>query len=90
MPEPTIISPLGEPYLGDQARLDPVMTTSARRAHGERRGRAAERLELVPQLLEGLRIEARSDFRDVDEAVAFVDAQVERAEVAARALGVVV
>src|SRR6185295_18968224 len=74
--------------LCDERRLHPVVAASPRRAGVERRLRALQRLQPVPHLPQRRLVESRADLAHVDEAIALVDAQVQRAEPAARALRV--
>ena len=87
MPKPTVVGPLREANLGDQCRLDPCVATPTRRAARERRRRAPERLQALPDGVERGVVEAGADAADVDERVALVEPDVERAEACPRALG---
>src|SRR5439155_13515114 len=73
VPKTTVVSPLREANLGDQRRLDPRVATPARRAAGERRARAPERLQAPPDGVERRVVEAGADATDVDERVAVVE-----------------
>src|SRR5262250_3877749 len=86
-----VVGPVGEAYLADQKGLGPVMAAAGRdRAGLEWRRGAHERLESLPDRLERGLVETGSDLRHVDETGhgfrAVVEPQVQRAEVAARAL----
>ena len=82
------VRPFGEAHLADESRLDPVMAAPGRAAHLEGRRLAAEGLELLQRRRERLLVEAGADLGHVDEAPALVEADVERAEVRARSLGI--
>src|SRR5712691_2987374 len=89
MSEPAVVGPVAEPDLADEPGPHPVMALALRdRAGVEGRRGPRERLELFPEALEPRLIEAGAHLGDVDEARAVVDADVQRAEVAARALGI--
>ena len=89
MSDPAVVGPVAEPDLADEPGLHPVMTLALRdRAGVEGRRGPRKRLELFPEALESRLIEAGAHLGDVDEARAVVDADVQRAEVAARALGI--
>src|SRR5205823_13307004 len=86
MADAPVLRPLRETHLADGPRLDPVVAAPRRRADLEGRGGAPERLELRLDVRERRVVEARADLRDVHQPPALVEAQVERAEVGARAL----
>src|SRR5206468_6401418 len=94
VPDPSVIGPVAEAYLADEPGLHPVMPSA--RGNGpaiEGRRGTLERLELFPQALEPRLVEAGADLGDIDEARAvvhppFVQSNVQRAEVAARTLGI--
>src|SRR5215470_12463038 len=86
-PAAAVVGPVGEPHLADQLRLDPVVSLPHRnRSALEWRRRPLQRLELLPKALEAGVVEAGADLGDVDEPALVVEADVQRAEVAARAL----
>jgi hypothetical protein len=65
-----------------------MIVAALRRLLGEWRLLAPQRLELCPDRVLELAVEAAADARHIDEAIAVVDADVQRAEVAATALGI--
>src|SRR5207237_9091155 len=86
MTDPTIACPFGEAHFAHEPGIDPVVVAAGGGAARERRGRARERAELLADGLERAVVEARADLRDVHELALVVEAQMERAEVSARAL----
>src|SRR5438067_12079073 len=74
-----VVGPFGELDLGDELWFDPDCARNARRAH-ERRRVTAQRLEAAQQIVERLAGEAGADVAGVDQAVALVVAQQQRAE----------
>ncbi len=78
--------PLREAHLAHETRLDPVMAAAGRRADVEGGGRARQRQQLAHQSIQRGLVEARTHLRDIDEAPAVVEAEVQRAEVGTRAL----
>src|SRR2546422_737958 len=88
MAEAALVRPLREAHLADEPGLDPVMALASRGADIEGGGGAAGGWQRLPDPTEGGRVEARTHFGDVDEAGPVVETDVERTEVAARALRV--
>src|SRR5262249_25571935 len=86
MTDTAIARPLSKANLSDQPRLDPVMSAPARRAAGERRGRALERPKLRADRLERSLVEPGAHLGDVDQLAPVVEAQMQGAEVRPRAL----
>src|SRR5206468_2435896 len=82
--------PLGEAHLAHQLRLHPVIAAPRRPRRAEGRLRAGQRLEKLPYVVLHGPVEAAPDPRHVPELIAFVDADVQRAEVpvAAARLGI--
>src|SRR5262249_44705130 len=81
-----IARPLGKANLGDERRLDPVMSASRWRPADERRRRARQRPERLADRLERPVVETRADLGHVHELTALVEPEVQRAEVSAGAL----
>src|SRR5262249_6345890 len=86
MTDTAIARPLSKANLSDQPRLDPVMSAPARRAAGERRGRALERPKLRADRLERSLVEPGAHLGNVDQLAPVVEAQMQSAEVRPRAL----
>src|SRR5262247_3611516 len=87
LPDTAIARPLGKTNAAHEPRLDPVVPASGRRSLRKRRCGARQRPELLDDERECPVVEARAHLRDVDQLAALVEAQMERAEVSARALG---
>src|SRR5580704_5386214 len=82
----TVASPLGEPDLGHELRLDPGhVPLFDRRWFGERRVGAPERPELGAEVVQRLGVEPGPDLARVLELFVPVVAEQERAELDARA-----
>ena len=87
MAQAAVGRPLGEAHLAHQLRLDPVVLLALGRALGERRRVARERVELLPDRVQQLHVEAGADLGDVDQVLAAIEPDVERAEPAASTSG---
>src|SRR5215470_309830 len=86
MTDPSIARPFGKAHLGDESRLDPVMSAPAWRAARERRGRTRDRPELGADRLERALVESGAHLGDVDELGPVVQSQMQGTEVRPRAL----
>src|SRR6185436_13429543 len=89
--QPAVVGPLGERDLDDELGGDPVAAGAgprARRLGRERRGGPLETGELGGEIEEHLVRVAGADLAGVDEAIALVVADEQRAETHAAALGV--
>ncbi len=86
MAELVVVGPLGELHLRDELRLHPVRRlVRGRRRHIERTRRRLQPRQLGHHARQLRVIEPAADVRDVDELLALVDAEQQRAESAARA-----
>src|SRR5262245_30487879 len=86
MAQRAVAGPLGKGDLRHDLRLDPRRVAALRRADGERRVVAPQRLHALAERLQLLLVEARADLAGIAQLVAVVVAHEQRAERVAAAL----